>query len=47
MAVLILSNKFDIFWVCEIESEYLEPHNSACKCSNPLVSEELFRLIVV
>ena len=47
MAVLILSSRLEIFWECEIESEYLVPHNSACKYSNPLLSSGLDILIVV
>ena len=38
IAVFILSRKSEIFWVCEIEPEYLEPHNSACKWWKPLSS---------
>ena len=45
--VFILSNRSDIFLVCEIEPEYLVPHNSACKCSNPFESSELLIAIVV
>ena len=47
IAVLILSSRSEIFWVCEMEPEYLVPHNSACKYSNPLLSSGLDILIVV
>ena len=43
----ILSNRSDNFFVCEIESVYLVPHNSACKYSNPFVSLGLLIVIVV
>ena len=47
IAVFILSSKSEIFWACDIEPEYLEPHNSACKCWNPLSSSGVLILIVV
>ena len=47
IAVLILSSRSEIFWECEIELEYLVPHNSECKYSNPLLSSGLVILIVV
>ena len=46
IAVFILSNRLDNFLLCEIESVYLVPHNSACKCSNPFVSELLIEIVV-